>query len=161
MTVRRPVVSRFVTARPCRVLLTRYAAQSLYAPLRTLEAVPEVFTRSVITCPARITTLYPSAPLTVTPLAAWGAGGRTVVAIPKLTSTVSRKVVLDPMHCRFVTATFQHRWLGPAGTPEDTTTLYLVTEGRPRAFIAEPARRNATAVHKTGGSVRREVSRAD
>ncbi|EKS5646130.1 DUF3438 family protein, partial [Salmonella enterica] len=34
---------------------------------------------------------------------------------------------------------FQHRWLGPAGRPEDTTTLYLVMQVRPEAaFIAEP-----------------------
>ncbi|WP_170994299.1 TIGR03749 family integrating conjugative element protein, partial [Escherichia coli] len=77
---------------PLPVLLTRYAAQSLYAPVRTLEAVPGVHPVSHH-LPGRITTLYPSAPLTVTPLAAWGAGGRTVVAL-KLTSTVSRKVVL-------------------------------------------------------------------
>ncbi|HEI2442545.1 TPA: DUF3438 family protein, partial [Escherichia coli] len=50
----------------------------------------------------------------------------------------------------------------PAGSPEDTTTLYLVTEGRPdRAFIAEPVRRKVTTVRKTGGSARGEVNRAD
>ena len=147
---------------PLPVLLTRYAAQSLYAPLRTLEAVPGVHPVSHH-LPGRITTLYPSAPLTVTPLAAWGAGGRTVVAL-KLINTVSRKVVLDPraLQGNFVTATFQHRWLGSAGTPEDTTTLYLVTEGRPdRAFIAEPVRRKITTARKTGGSARGEVNRAD
>ncbi|EPS4805567.1 DUF3438 family protein, partial [Escherichia coli] len=62
-------------AEPLPVLLTRYAAQSLYAPLRTLEAVPGI--RPVNThLPGKITTLYPSEPLTVTPLAAWAAGGR-------------------------------------------------------------------------------------
>ncbi|QHG41919.1 TIGR03749 family integrating conjugative element protein [Escherichia coli] len=127
-------------AEPLPVLLTRYAAQSLYAPLRTLEAVPGI--RPVNThLPGKITTLYPSEPLTVTPLAAWAAGGRAVVAL-KLTSTVSRKIILDPraLQGKFIAATFQHRWLGAAGTPEDTTTLYVVTAERPeQAFIAEPA----------------------
>lgn len=54
------------------------------------------------------------------------------------------KVVLDPRNLsgRFIAATFQHRWLGEAGRPEDTTTLYLVVKGRPEsAFPAEPASR--------------------
>lgn len=93
--------------------------------------------------PRRLTTLYPSAPLTVTPLAAWGAADRSVVAL-RLRNTGSEKVVLDPrtLQGQFVAATFQHRWLGPAGTPEDTTTVYLVTADRPAGtFLAEPARR--------------------
>ncbi|HBN5891183.1 TPA: DUF3438 family protein, partial [Escherichia coli] len=36
---------------------------------------------------------------------------------------------------------FQHRWLGASGTPEDTTTVYLVTKGRPdNAFLPEPVK---------------------
>ncbi|HFU3031816.1 TPA: DUF3438 family protein, partial [Escherichia coli] len=51
---------------------------------------------------------------------------------------------------RFVAATFQHRWLGAAGTPEDTTMLYVVTAGRPeKAFVAEPV-----APRRTGGEVK-------
>lgn len=135
---------------PLPVLLTRYAAQSLYAPLRTLEPVAGI--RPVVPpLPRQITTLYPSEPLTVSPVAAWSAGGRTVVAL-KLTSTVSRRIVLDPraLQGRFVAATFQHRWLGAAGTPEDTTMLYVVTAGRPeKAFVAEPV-----APSRTGGEVK-------
>lgn len=75
-----------------------------------------------------------------------GIGRRNVVAL-KVQNTASRKIVLDPRNLQgqFVTATFQHRFLGPVGTPEDTTTLYLVTAGRPDgAFVAEP-----TVVRKT------------
>jgi integrating conjugative element protein (TIGR03749 family) len=125
---------------PLPVVLTRYAAQSLYGPVRTVEAVQGI--RPVNHhLPGRITTLYPSEPLTVTPLAGWGTGIRNVVAL-KVQNTASRKITLDPrlLQGQFVTATFQHRYLGPVGTPEDTTTLYLVTTGRPDgAFIAEPA----------------------
>lgn len=136
---------------PLPVLLTRYAAQSLYGPVRTVEAVPGIHPVNPH-LPARITTLYPSAPVTVTPLGGWGAGSRNVVAL-KVQNTVSRNITLDPrvLQGQFVTATFQHRWLGPVGTPEDTTTLYLVTAGRPDgAFVAEPSgvRKAAAATKK-------------
>lgn len=125
---------------PVPVLLTRYAAQSLYAPLRTVEAVPGI--RPVNPhLPKRLTTLYPSEAITATPLAAWGVANRAVVAV-RLQNTASRRIVLDPraLQGQFVAATFQHRWLGPVGTPEDTTTAYIVTGTRPEsAFIAEPS----------------------
>ncbi|EAW8181729.1 TIGR03749 family integrating conjugative element protein [Salmonella enterica] len=136
---------------PLPVVLTRYAAQSLYGPVRTVEAVPGI--RPVNPhLPKRITTLYPSEPVAITPLGGWGIGSRNVVAL-KVQNTASRKITLDPrvLQGQFVTATFQHRYLGPVGTPEDTTTLYLVTSGRPDgAFIAEPSvvRKAVKAVKK-------------
>ncbi|HGE6737116.1 TPA: TIGR03749 family integrating conjugative element protein [Serratia marcescens] len=125
---------------PLPVVLTRYAAQSLYGPVRTVEAVPGIHPVNPH-LPKRITTLYPSELVAISPLGGWGIGSRNVVAL-KVKNTVSRKITLDPrvLQGQFVTATFQHRYLGPVGTPEDTTTLYLVTAGRPDgAFIAEPA----------------------
>ncbi|HGK4755733.1 TIGR03749 family integrating conjugative element protein [Klebsiella michiganensis] len=139
---------------PVPVLLTRYAAQSLYAPLRTVEAVPGI--RPVNPhLPKRLTTLYPSEAITATPLAAWGVANRAVVAV-RLQNTASRRIVLDPraLQGQFVAATFQHRWLGPVGTPEDTTTAYIVTGTRPEsAFIAEPSSmRKAVHTAKKGGN---------
>lgn len=142
---------------PIPVLLTRYAAQSLYAPARTVEAVPGIHPVNPH-LPRRVSTLYPSEPLTVTPLAGWGVANRSVVAL-RLTNTGSRKVVLDPrsLQGQFVSATFQHRWVGPAGTPEDTTTVYVVTAGRPEsAFIAEPS-----ALRKATRTVKQEARHAD
>ncbi|EEH0272134.1 TIGR03749 family integrating conjugative element protein [Salmonella enterica] len=124
---------------PLPVVLTRYAAQTLYAPLRTVEALPGIHPLP-LRLPAHITTLYPSEPLDIRPLAAWGRGEYSVVAL-RVRNTGNGKVVTDPrvLAGRFVAATFQHRWLGSAGQPEDTTTLYLVMQGRPEAaFIAEP-----------------------
>lgn len=124
---------------PVAVALTRYAAQTLYAPARTVAALPGV--RNVTSpLPARITTLLPGAPLTITPLATWQLGDHYVVAL-KLQNTAARRLTPDPrqLQGRFYSATFQHPWLGGAGTAEDTTTLYLVTRGRPdQAFIPEP-----------------------
>ncbi|HCQ8393233.1 TPA: TIGR03749 family integrating conjugative element protein [Klebsiella oxytoca] len=142
---------------PVPVLLTRYAAQSLYAPLRTVEAVPGI--RPVNPhLPGRLTTLYPSEAITATPLAAWGVANRAVVAV-RLQNTASRRIVLDPrsLQGQFVAATFQHRWLGPVGTPEDTTTAYIVTGTRPEiAFIAEPS-----LAHKAVRTAKKEASHAD
>ncbi|MDE9544486.1 TIGR03749 family integrating conjugative element protein [Xenorhabdus bovienii] len=124
---------------PAPVILTRYAAQQLYAPLRTVEPVTGIHPVS-LHLPGSITTLYPSEPIAVSPLAGWGVQNYTVVAL-KLRNTAKRNITLDPraLQGQFVAATFQHRWLGEAGTPEDTTVLYLVTRGQPdNAFIPEP-----------------------
>ncbi|MGP2774458.1 TIGR03749 family integrating conjugative element protein [Serratia marcescens] len=139
---------------PLPVVLTRYAAQSLYGPVRTVEAVPGIHPVNPH-LPKRITTLYPSEPVAITPLGGWGIGSRNVVAL-KVQNTASRKITLDPrvLQGQFVTATFQHRYLGPVGTPEDTTTLYLVTSGRPdSAFVAEPSSvRKAVKAAKKGAN---------
>ncbi|MCK8147055.1 TIGR03749 family integrating conjugative element protein [Citrobacter sedlakii] len=125
---------------PLPVVLTRYAAQSLYGPLRTVESVPGISPVS-LKLPSRITTLLPSEQVVTTPLAAWSLQGSSVVAV-QVRNRSADKIILDPRALRgdFLAATFQHRWLGRAGTPEDTTVLYLVMQGRPEgAFIAEPA----------------------
>ncbi|PVZ81194.1 TIGR03749 family integrating conjugative element protein [Serratia sp. S1B] len=137
---------------PLPIALTRYAAQTLYAPLRTIEPLPGVHTISH-GLPATLTSLLPSEPVTVRPLAAWAVQGYNVVAL-KLTHQRAGKVVLDPrkLQGNFTAATFQHRWLGAAGTPEDTTTLYLVMQGRPdAAFLPEPVE----PVAKSKGKARR------
>ncbi|CBJ80655.1 putative exported protein [Xenorhabdus bovienii str. Jollieti] len=128
-----------VPSAPVPVVLTRYAAQQLYAPLRTVEPVTGIHPVS-LHLPVSITTLYPSEPIAVSPLAGWGVQNYAVVAL-KLRNTVKRNITLDPraLQGKFVSATFQHRWLGEAGTPEDTTVLYLVTTGQPEnAFLPEP-----------------------
>ena len=61
-----------------------------------------------------------------------------------------RLVALDPrvLQGDFLTATFQHEALGPRGTTEDTTVLYLVTRGRGLAQSLLPAiHRFDPAVH--------------
>ena len=124
---------------PLPVVLTRYAAQRLYAPLRTVEPLPGVHALP-LRLPTTLTALYPGTSLEMTPLAAWGLGEHSVVAV-KVRNTGHQKVVPDPRHLsgRFIAATFQHGWLGASGKPEDTTTLYLVMKGRPEsAFPAEP-----------------------
>lgn len=124
---------------PLPVLLVRYAAQNLYAPLRTVEALPGI-TPTSVRLAKRITTLLPQQPVTATPLAAWKVNSTTVTAI-RLQNSSEQHLTLDPreLQGQFTAAAFQHDWLGPHGLAEDTTVVYLVTEGLvSRALLPEP-----------------------
>lgn len=118
------------TETPVPVVLTRYAAQMLYAPLRTVEPVAGV--RQVnLNRGLDLGTLMPSMPVEATALGAWRMDGYWVTAI-KLRNLSLQELHLDPRDLMgdFATATFQHPGLGAQGNPSDTTTLYLVTKGR-------------------------------
>ncbi|HBP2317292.1 TPA: DUF3438 family protein, partial [Pseudomonas aeruginosa] len=73
-------------------------------------------------------------------LAAWRLEDQWVTAV-RLTNTAARWLDLDPraLQGNFLAATFQHPNLGPAGTPSDTTVLYLVTRGHGLAESLLPA----------------------
>lgn len=115
---------------PVAVVLTRYAAQSLYAPLRTVEPAAGIM-RVNLPRDLALDTLLPTLPVEATALAAWRLEDQWVTAI-RLSHTGSGWIELDPRTLQgdFLAATFQHPALGPHGTPEDTTVLYLVTRGR-------------------------------
>jgi integrating conjugative element protein (TIGR03749 family) len=131
---------------PMPVSLTRYAAQSLYAPLRTVEPLPgvsPVSTRAGLP----LDTLLPSMPLRASIAAAWRLGEWWVTAV-RITNTGKSWLPLDPRTLQgdFVAATFQHPDVGPAGTSFDTTVLYLVTRAHglaeslvPRVSQIDPA----------------------
>lgn len=114
---------------PVPAALTRYAAQSLYAPLRTVEPLVGVH-RVAHRLPTKITTLLPAYPIVATPLMSWQLDKYVVTAI-RLQNRGTSRIVLDPreLQGRFYAATFQHNWLGGYGSTEDTTTVYIVTEG--------------------------------
>lgn len=121
---------------PIPAALTRYAAQSLYAPLRTVEPLAGV-QRVAMNLPKHIPTLLPNLSVQATPLESWGLAKYVVTAV-RIRNLSTQKVVLDPRYLQgyFYSATFQHDFLGAKGTPEDTTVVYLVTEGQPsKAFI--------------------------
>ncbi|WP_337261533.1 MULTISPECIES: TIGR03749 family integrating conjugative element protein [unclassified Serratia (in: enterobacteria)] len=112
---------------PIPVVLTRYAAQSLYAPLRTVEALPGIRTVRVSKGLA-LDTLLPTLPVEANALIAWRLEDYHVTAV-RLTNRSRTPQVLDPRALQgdFVAATFQHPDLGPQGTAADTTVVYLVT----------------------------------
>lgn len=139
---------------PVPVVLTRYAAQSLYAPLRTVEPVSGI-TRVNLRAHLDLTTLLPTLPVTATPMAAWRIENYWVTAI-KLQNRTQATLTLDPrlLQGDFVAATFQHTWLGPAGSSTDTTVVYLVTQKHDLAGSLLPAISPVDASHNisTGGA---------
>lgn len=124
---------------PVAVVLTRYAAQNLYAPLRTVEPVQGI---GRVTLPREldISTLLPALPVNALALAAWRLEDYVVTAV-KLQNTSRQPVVLDPRQLQgdFTAATFQHGNLGPVGGASDTTVVYLVTRGKSLAQSLLPA----------------------
>lgn len=128
-----------VRATPVPVVLTRYAAQSLYAPLRTVEPVPGIV-RVNLRRELPLDTLLPTLPVQAQALAAWRLDDFWVSAV-RLRNTATHWLELDPraLQGRFATATFQHATLGPVGAAEDTTVVYLVTRGHGLAQALLPA----------------------
>lgn len=122
-------VPRTARETPVPVVLTRYAAQNLYAPLRTVEPVSGI-TRVNLKPNLPLDTLLPTLPVRTRALAAWRRDGLWVTAV-RLTNTSKRWLSLDPRDLQgdFMTGAFQHNTLGPAGTPDDTSVVYLVTKG--------------------------------
>ncbi|OCX15341.1 TIGR03749 family integrating conjugative element protein [Ectopseudomonas hydrolytica] len=118
-----------VRATPQPVILTRYAAQNLYAPLRTVEPVPGVM-RATLRRDLPLDSLLPTLPVQAQALAAWRLDDLWVSAV-RLRNSATHWLDLDPraLQGHFLTATFQHSTLGPNGTPDDTTVVYLVTRG--------------------------------
>lgn len=114
---------------PVPVALVRYAAQSLYAPLRTVETLPGV-RRVPLKLRSALPTLLPSEYVSSTPIAAWRLGDYWVTAV-KLRNRGSATVHLDPrrLQAQLFAAAFQHTFLGPVGSAEDTTIAYLITRG--------------------------------
>lgn len=128
-----------VRATPQPVILTRFAAQNLYAPLRTVEPVPGV-TRVTLRRGLPLDTLLPTLPVQAHALAAWRLDNLWVSAV-RLHNHSAHWLDLDPraLQGHFLAATFQHSTLGPRGTPEDTTVVYLVTRGHGLAQALLPA----------------------
>lgn len=113
---------------PVPVVLTRYAAQSLFAPLRTVEAVNGI-DRASMRRDLPLSSLLPLLPVDARALAAWHLDDFWVTAV-RLRNTSSGTLTLDPRALQgdFVAATFQHLDLGPSGQSTDTTVVYLVTQ---------------------------------
>lgn len=135
------VVPEPLPSTPLPVALTRYAAQMLYAPLRTVEPLPGVQPEGVRLAKT-ITTLLPTLPVNAIPIGGWRLDTYHLVAI-RLQNKSTTRLELEPRQLQgpFYAASFQHRWLGPAGSAEDTSVLYLVTRNqRPeQTILPEPA----------------------
>lgn len=133
------VTREHATDTPIAVALTRYAAQSLYAPLRAIASVVGI---SPVALPRALDlhTLLPTLPIRATAHAAWQLNEHWVTAV-KLTNQSRLQIDLDPrlLQGDFLAATFQHTTLGPAGDATDTTVVYVVTRGHGLAASLLPA----------------------
>ncbi len=105
--------------------LTRFAAQQMYAPQRLLYEPPGI---SRVPLADEAIELLRGATVEATPLIGWRAGALYLTAV-KLTNTAGQPVVLDPrrLRGRWLTATFQHARLFPAGDEADTSCVYLIS----------------------------------
>ena len=115
---------------PAPVALTRYAAQMLYAPLRTVEPVAGI-SQVRVDRALDLSTLLPVLPVEASVLGAWRLDNSYVTAV-KLRNLSAQQLTMNATELmgNFTTATFQHPYLGARGNASDTTTLYLVTQGR-------------------------------
>lgn len=107
------------------VSLTRFAAQQLYAPARLLKNSPGIVRTPV----ARSSIpLVRGGAIDARPLVAWRAGEYYLTAV-KLTNQTAQSQTLDPRNLRgrWLTASFQHHRLLPAGNESDTTAVYLIS----------------------------------
>lgn len=109
------------------VALTRYASHSLYAPRRLVAATAGIRQIQVTTKPA--VGLYRGARLETTPIGAWRSQDLYVTAV-KFVNRDKTAVELDLTELRgqWIAATSQHGTLAPAGSENDTTAVYLVSE---------------------------------
>lgn len=125
---------------PVPATLIRYVAQMMYAPLRTVEPLTGV-RQMPIRIKGELSTLMPTLNVKTHVLGAWSVSPWTVTAV-RITNPESQRLVMDPrlLQGDFYAATFQHTYLGASGTPEDTTTVYLVTrdKGLESALIPMP-----------------------
>ena len=116
---------------PVPVVMTRFAAQSLYAPMRTIKPVPGL-NRVAMRLPDSVPSLLPSLPVSAVPVAAWQLGSWTVTAVTLSNRDPWRSFELDPrwLQGELYSAVFMHPTLGQRGSVEDTTTAFIVTNGQ-------------------------------
>jgi integrating conjugative element protein (TIGR03749 family) len=109
------------------VALTRFAAQSLYAPRRLVPATPGVRQVPVNVAPAQ--GLYRGWHIETVPIGAWRSGDLYVTAV-RFTNTGDQPVDLDlqELRGRWLAATAQHTRLLASDPAWRTTTVYLVCD---------------------------------
>jgi integrating conjugative element protein (TIGR03749 family) len=117
--------------------LTRYAAQQVYAPARLRHEVEGLYQTPVPVHRAvpLIRTAVMAGDIEATPIASWSEDSGLFVTAVKLQNKSPQAIELDPrtaLRGHWLTATFQHYRLLPAGHEADTTTVYLVSN---QAFV--------------------------
>lgn len=109
------------------VALTRFAAQTVYAPVRLIPASPAV--RQVDVDGAPVRGLYRGWRIETAPIGAWKSGALYVTAV-RFTNQSDRAqdIDLQELRGRWLAATAQHGRVLAAGTDAAVTTVYLVCD---------------------------------
>jgi integrating conjugative element protein (TIGR03749 family) len=112
--------------------LTRFVAQSLYAPKRLLEKINliriPINTKKAVRLFTCSTALACNGNVLAHPIAAWQSPHLYISAV-LLKNTTQQQIVLDPRDLlgQWKAATFHFNRLGKANSPEDTSVVYLVS----------------------------------
>lgn len=110
--------------------LTRFAAQQSYAPERLIKQQPGIHSVPVPSAGQPVKGLLGDAPLETVPVASWRGRGGLYVTSVRVRNQTDQSLALDPRFAvgQWLTATFHHHGLAPAGKPGDTSTLYLISD---------------------------------
>jgi integrating conjugative element protein (TIGR03749 family) len=112
--------------------LTRFAAQSLYAPKRLLEKINliriPINTKKAVRLFTCSTALACNGNVLARPIATWQSPHLYISAV-LLKNTTQQQIVLDPRDLlgQWKATTFHFNRLGKANSPEDTSVVYLVS----------------------------------
>ncbi len=112
--------------------LTRFAAQSLYAPKRLIENINlirvPINTKQAVRLFTCSTALTCNGNVLARPIATWQSPRFYITAV-LLKNTTQQQIVLDPRDLlgTWKATTFHFNRLGKANSPEDTSVVYLVS----------------------------------
>ena len=110
--------------------MTRFAAQSVYAPDRLIEPLEGVV--RVPVTDAGLPLLVQGGFLEASALASWREPGGLHVTAVRLQNRTGEPLRLDPrlIRGRYETTTLHHQSLGPRGASSDTTVAYVTHQAR-------------------------------
>lgn len=116
---------------PAEVVLTRFAAQSLYAPSRLIPTDNRISVASMPSIPKNFPLLQSSQGerFSVEPVGAWTGFNHYITAVLIVNQTpVFLQFDATKVRGNFTHITAQHINIGPKGSLEDRTTLYLISD---------------------------------
>ena len=116
---------------PAEIVLTRFAAQSLYAPARLVPTNSNIFPVEDVSLPSDFPLMdsQQGEYYDVKVVGAWSGYGRYITAV-MVTNRSNVAVRINPafVNGNFTHITPQHLWLDSAGSLENRTTLYLISD---------------------------------
>lgn len=116
---------------PPEIVLTRFAAQTLYAPRRLVPTSRDIYPVNGVQIPLEFPLLRSQAgeKYRYRIVGSWSGYGRYITAVLVINqSPIQLQINPGLVQGNFTHITPQHLYLGPKGSLEDRTTLYLISE---------------------------------